>query len=86
MEKLEIKLIQGDNAPRYDPVTTKQLTVEKAVITEQGMESGLPIVDFQMIDENGNKYFFMITGKLINGLSAAIRGANVRNHGSEEPF
>jgi hypothetical protein len=85
MQSLEIKLNPGDMAPRYDPVTTKQLTAHTAIITEQGMESGLPLVDIQMTDDEGNHYFFMIPGRLINGLSAMIKGVNMRNHGTEEP-
>lgn len=86
MENLKIKLNPGKVAPRYEPDKIKQLEVHTAVITEQGMVSGLPMVDIQMTDTEGNEYFFMITGRLINGLSAAIHGANVRNHGEAEPF
>lgn len=85
MEKLSIKINPGDVAPRYNPETTKELTAEIAIITEQGMSSGLPLVDIQMKDAEGNEYFFMITGRLINGLSDAIKGVNKRLHGVEEP-
>jgi len=83
--QLDIKLNPGNVAPRYEPDKVKQLQPHTAIITEQGMESGLPLVDIQMKDDQGNDYFFMISGRLINGLSAAIKGCNVRNHGVEEP-
>ena len=85
MNNLNIKLNPGHVAPRYDPGETKQLEVQTAVITEQGMVSGFPLVDIQMKDSDGNEYFFMIPGRLINSLSAAIHGVNVRNHGIAEP-
>lgn len=82
---LSIKLNPGSIAPRYEEGKTKELTVKTAVITEQGMASRLPLVDMQMEDAEGNQYFFMITGKLINALSASIKGVNKRIHGTEEP-
>lgn len=81
---LNIKIKEGNLAPRY-PVEVKQLTANTAVITENGMANGLPVVDIQMTDEEGNEYFFMLTGKLFNGLSAVIKGVNLKNHGVEEP-
>ena len=81
---LSIEIKEGNLAPRYTE-KTKQLTATKAVITEKGMESGLPLVDIQLTDADGNEYFFMLTGRLFNGLSAAIKGVNLRNHGVEEP-
>lgn len=85
MNNLNIKFIPGDVAPRYEPSKVKQLHAHTAVITERGMESGLPVVDIQMRDDEGNEYFFMTTGRLINGISGAIKGVNLRNHGVEEP-
>lgn len=81
---LNIQIIKGNVAPRYVNGST-ELTINKAVITEKGMQSELPLVDFQMTDEAGNIYFTAISGRLINALSAAIKGVNLRNHGTEEP-
>ena len=83
--KLDIKLNPGNVAPRYNLEETKELYPMKAIITENGMESGLPLIDIQMQDKEGNQYFFAISGRLINGLSSAIKRVNVRNHGIEEP-
>lgn len=81
--QVSIELIQGTEAPRY--TTEKELSADKVIITEQGMESGLPLVDIQMTDKDGNKYWVPISGRIMNTISAAIRGVNMRNHGVEEP-
>lgn len=82
MPELKIKLIQGNVAPRY--TEEKQLEIKQAVITENGMESGFPLIDFQLTDNEGKEYFCMASGQVINTLSAAIKGVNMRNHGVEE--
>ena len=81
---LKLELNPGTLAPRYG-TEVKELKCECAVITENGMESGLPLVDFQLSDVDGNKYFFAISGRIVNSVSAAIKGVNLRNHGVEEP-
>ena len=81
---LVIELKEGNEAPRY-PEGTIELRIDKAVITEKGMQSGLPLVDFQITDEKGRVYYTALTGSVLNMLSAAIKGVNMRNHGVEEP-
>ena len=81
---LAIKILPGDTAPRY-PVGTVELTINAAVITEQGMTSKLPIVDLQLTDAKGRVYFAATSGRIILGLAAALKGVNMRNHGVEEP-
>lgn len=81
---VSLELIRGSIAPRY-PQSIKELTITNVVITEQGTQGGWPIVDLQMVDSNGNEYFAMVTGQIVNTISAAIKGVNVRNHGREEP-
>lgn len=83
MNKLSIEMIPGDVAPRYPEGT--ELSCEKVVITEQGTESKLPIVDFVMVAPDGKKYLLVLTGRLINGIAAAVQGSNLRNHGVREP-
>lgn len=83
--ELKIGILEGKIAPRYDPKKTTQLELTKTVITEKGTKSDLPIVDFIMKDSFGNEYFFMVTGRIINNLSATIKATNIRNHGMEEP-
>lgn len=82
--QVSIELIQGTEAPRYAN-GEKELSADKVVITEQGMESGLPLVDIQMTDKEGNKYWVPVSGRIMNTISAAIKGVNMRNHGVEEP-
>jgi hypothetical protein len=81
MQRLDIKIKPGNVAPRY--TTEKQLTLDGAVITEQGMDSGLPLVDLTFTDADGNKYFTMTSGRILNALAIAIRGVNMRVHGKE---
>ena len=81
---LVIKINPGSVAPRYTE-ETKQLIAETAVITEKGMQNGLPMIDIQMKDTEGNEYFFMLTGRLFQMLGKAIDGVNIRNHGAAEP-
>lgn len=42
--------------------------VERVVVVQDGMENGLPTVDFVLVDEKGQKYTFMITGKLLRSI------------------
>lgn len=81
---LSISMIQGVTAPRYDSETV-YVRCQRAVITEKGTQGQMPIVDFQLEDEKGKKYFLVLSGKLVTMLGAAIKGVNVRNHGKEEP-
>jgi hypothetical protein len=84
-----VEFIQASLAPRY-PATTKELDCHTAVITENGMtpsggrEKGLPLVDFQMKDKEGNAFFFAVSARLVLTIAGAIRGVNERNHGVEE--
>jgi len=80
---LKINLLKGNLAPRYTK-DTKNLKVEKAVITEQGMQRGLPLVDVQLVDEDGNKYFFCLSGQLFKLLADTVDGVNLRNHGTDD--
>lgn len=81
--ELTIRIVQGDTAPRYDRGC--ELKISHVTITEQGTSAHLPIVDFVAHDALGNQYLMVLTGRLVNMVSAAIRGANMRNHGVEEP-
>ncbi len=83
MNRLDIQIISGNTAPRYDQ--GQELICEGVVITEQGMQSGLPLVDFKLRDKDGNFYLMVMPGRLVNALSAAIKGINKRIHGIEEP-
>lgn len=78
--KLSIRLVKGSDAPRYNNGET-ELFVSEAVITENGMKSGLPVVDIVMQDESGKVFYFMLSGRLVQNLAAAIDGVNSRNHG-----
>lgn len=80
---LSIKLIAGKQGPIYKD--RKELKILEAVITEQATESNLPIVDLVMEDDAGNKYLGVLTGRIVNAMSGAVKGVNQRNHGNPEP-
>jgi hypothetical protein len=80
---VKIEMVQGTVAPRYSDGV--ELHLEKCVITEQGTESMLPLVDLVMQDPVGRRYLLVLNGRIVNGISAAIKGANTRNHGVAEP-
>lgn len=72
---VEINLVEGSIAPRYEASST-ELVLKKAVITKKGMASGLPLVDIVMQDSKGNEYFFMASGRIMNMIASAVRGAS----------
>jgi hypothetical protein len=80
---LEIEIVKGKLAPRYSSGT--ELVCEGVVITENGTVSDLPIVDFKMRGPDGKFYLLPLTGRLVISLAAAVRGVNLRNHGTEDP-
>ena len=82
-QHIEINLVPGDVAPRYD--TGYEIDCSHVTITEKGTKDGLPLVDFVARDRHGEKIMFVLTGRLVNMISASIKGVNLRNHGTEEP-
>lgn len=78
-----VNTVEGNKAPRYDK--GYEMPVERVTITEQGTQAGLPIVDFIGTDKNGEQVLFVLSGREVCGIAAAVRGANMRNHGVEEP-
>lgn len=82
--RVEVNLNPGNMAPRYSSEIV-QLELNKVVITESGMESGLPLLDFQCSDASGKQYFFMLSGRIANAIAATVKGVNERNHGTPEP-
>jgi hypothetical protein len=80
----KIELVEGKQAPRYTDGRV-EVELEKIVITEQGTESNLPIVDFVMVGPDGKKTLLVLTGRIVNAVAAAIKGVNMRNHGKAEP-
>lgn len=82
MQSLEINLLKGSVAPRYE-AKIKELKIKKAVVTENGMQSNRPLVDLQLEDSLGNKFYAVLSGGLCQNLGAAIDGVNMRNHGSK---
>lgn len=84
--ELKIELVPGSVAPRYGhDVQRTEVECESVVITEQGMASGLPLLDFKLRGPDGKLYLLVLTGRIVNMVSAAVKGVNMRNHGKAEP-
>lgn len=81
--QVSIQMVPGKVAPRYNEGT--EITLEKCVITERGTLANLPIVDLVMRGPDGQMYLLVLTGRVVNAISAAVKGANTRNHGVAEP-
>lgn len=81
---IKISLLGGEVAPRYE-TKVKALTCDHVIITEHGMASGLPLVDIQFHDEDGNQFFFALSGSMLMTMGAAVKGINIRNFGNPDP-
>lgn len=82
-QKLDLHIVQGAFAPVY--TNTTELVLECVNVTEQGTEAHLPIVDFKMKSPQGEEFVLVLTGRMVNMISSAIKGVNLRIHGKEEP-
>jgi len=78
-----LEIVSGKLAPRHPAY--EALKCERIVITEQGTQENLSIVDFELIDDEGNLHLVTFTGRIILAVASALRGVNMRNHGQEEP-
>lgn len=81
--ELQIDIVPGSMAPQHD--TGVEIDLESVIITEQGTAGGLPLVDLILRGPNDEKYLAVVTGRIVIGLAAAIKGVNKRVHGKEEP-
>lgn len=78
---LEFSIVAGEVAPQH--AGGIELDIEDVVITEQGA-GGLPLVDLKLRGPNDEIYFAAITGRLVIGIAAAVKGINQRLHGRPE--
>jgi hypothetical protein len=90
LNAVSIRLVPSDVAPRAHELSKpgsvfEQVKLLEVVITERGTQGGLPIVDFVCEDADGKTLLFTTTGRLVNGISATVKGVNQRNHGTAEP-
>lgn len=56
------------NGYNYDPEKYRPVEIDKAVVVKEGTQQGNSTVDLVMIDEKGNKYVCLITGRLLKML------------------
>jgi hypothetical protein len=52
----------------YNAADFQRVTVERAVVVQDGTDAGNPTIDFVLADQNGQKYVFMITAALLRSL------------------
>lgn len=79
-----INLVPGNIAPRYqDNIVEAKL--QHVSITEKGTEANLPLIDIEAVLPDGSRVLIVCTGRILNLISAAIKGVNLRNHGQAEP-
>lgn len=62
-----------DEAPKYGE-DTKLLRATEAVVVGKGTVAGLPTMDLQLVDADGNKYLVMATGAIIEALARVCAG------------
>lgn len=79
--ELTVSIKTVADAPDYNlqPEKWEPIKITEAIVVKEGMENGLPTVDLQCEDVNGNKYLIFTTAKIINMLSA-ICMQNVIDH------
>ena len=81
---ITIHLVEGKTAPRYDGGIV-EAKLSHVTITEQATQANLPLVDIIATLPDGTRVLIVATGRIINAISAAVKGVNMRNHGAEEP-
>lgn len=82
-QAISMTSIPGDVAPRYDQGT--EIDCVAIVVTEQGTEANLPIVDFKCVGPNGEAYLMVLTGRMVNAIAVYVAAINERNHGTKTP-
>ncbi len=68
MQNLSIKICDSiEDAPNYNTNGEgfKKAILTKAVIVRRGTQEGHDTIDLQFVDDAGNKYVAMITGRLL---------------------
>jgi hypothetical protein len=77
----DLQILLADSpqeAPTYRAPDYKGANLTTAQIVGNGTLDGNPTVDFIFEDETGQKYIAMLTGALVEGLTAAIAGMRER--------
>lgn len=72
---LNIKIVKSpDEAPNYKELEEKHspLSLDEVVVVRKGTVKKKSTVDIVLIDENGNKFITMTTGKIITALAKII--------------
>lgn len=77
MQSLNIKVFKSvDEAPSYSPKEYTGAELVEAAIIKNGTHGGNPTVDLIFVDNKGNKFVAMITGKLLKSITTVIGNTN----------
>lgn len=67
-----------EEAPTYDRKEYSPVNIVSAAIVKKGTVNGNATVDLIIVDDEGNKYLGLLTGDIVEGLAAAIRGTRTQ--------
>ena len=71
---LKVRIFEGPkSAPSYASNTTG-LRISEALVVKKGTAKGRPTVDLRLIDDKGNEYVTMVTGRIVQALAGAVKG------------
>lgn len=80
---LDIRLADTpQDAPKYHAKEYKAANLKQVVVVGKGTRDGNPTVDFVFEDEKGQKYIAMLTGALVENMTAAVKGMRTRTGAS----
>ena len=69
----KIRIIDSvSEAPKYTE-DTPLLKIDTVLIVKEGMESGGPSVDIQLVDDKGKKYVIMASGGILASIGSVVQ-------------
>lgn len=71
------------DAPNYEEPEWLAAEVTKAVVVGRGTQDGAPTVDIQFTTKDGQKHIAMLTGALLQSISAACIGVEMRTRSQD---
>lgn len=77
MQSVRVQVVDlPQHAPNYarDEIDVRSATITDVVIVRHGTVSGKPTCDFQFVAQDGSRFVAMLTGELVGGIAAAVKG------------
>lgn len=82
--EVSIQIFNGNVSPSHG-ADVDEVTLRSVMITEQGTDGGLPIVDLRCTNSDGEAVDLTLTGRQILAIGDVIREINTRIHGDARP-